>query len=160
MFVCVSFYLVWFLTFHDTQESTEFMYNSVVGLFFLFISIYIFGCIFYPLELFLFALMGVNGKHCAWQNLLKLTAHSKCNSSNNFSPKRYETITQHMHNSRFVVIISQMCLLTARLWASNPICLSIFWLKNYQWISWKCYLISSERGFISVFGVFFQLHFP
>lgn len=135
IFVCLFFDLVGFLTFDDTQQSTEFMYNSVVDLFFLFICIYIFGCSFYPLELFLFTLMNINGKYCAWQDLLKLTAHSQCNSSNNFSPKRYEAITQHMHSGRFVVIISQMCLLTTRFWASNPICLSVFWLNNYPWMS-------------------------
>lgn len=33
LFVCVSFHLVWLLTFDDTQQSTELMYNSVVDYF-------------------------------------------------------------------------------------------------------------------------------
>lgn len=122
LLVCLVF-SVWCYT-------TKHWANVQISGWFVFLVYDFFGCNFCCLELFLFPIysIDVNGKYSAWQEPLKLSAQSQCNSSNNFLPKRYETVIQHVRNGGFVVIISQMCLLTARFWASNPIrlCTSLY----------------------------------
>lgn len=120
-----------------------------------------FGCNFCCLELFLFPIysIDVNGKYSAWQEPLKLSAQSQCNSSNNFLPKRYETVIQHVCNGGFVVIISQMCLLTARFWASNPIrlCTSLY---SGSGTTDECHKNITLIHLWEHFFFFLQFHFP